>query len=144
MAIDKNSILDAIYFNSASRARSLIPPSSWAYNSSIKEVSYNPIKAKELLNQANIPAGFKMTLWAMPVVRAYNPNAKRMAQLIKNYLAAVDVDVTVVTYDWHAFRDKLSQGEHDSVLIGWSADNGDPDNFYRPLVSVFRGSFRDL
>lgn len=135
MAIDKNSILDAIYFNSASRARSLIPPSSWAYNSNIKEVSYNPIKAKELLNQANIPAGFKMTLWAMPVVRAYNPNAKRMAQLIKNYLAAVDVDVTVVTYDWHAFRDKLSQGEHDSVLIGWSADNGDPDNFYRPLLS---------
>jgi cationic peptide transport system substrate-binding protein len=24
---------------------------------------------------------------------------------------------------------------HDSVLIGWSADNGDPDNFYRPLLT---------
>lgn len=27
------------------------------------------------------------------------------------------------------------EGLHDSVLIGWSADNGDPDNFYRPLLS---------
>ena len=135
LAIDKNSILDAIYFNSASRARSLITPSSWAYNSDIESLSYNPVKARELLNKANIPKGFKMTLWAMPVVRAYNPNAKRMAQLIKNYLAAVDIDVTIVSYDWQAFRDKLSQGEHDSVLIGWSADNGDPDNFYRPLLS---------
>ena len=135
LAIDKNSILDAVYFNTASRARSLIPPSSWAYNSDLKEVNYNPIKARELLDEAGIAKGFRMTIWAMPVVRAYNPDAQRMAQLIKSYLAAVDIDATIVSYDWNTFRDKLSQGEHDSVLIGWSADNGDPDNFYRPLLS---------
>ncbi|MDG1122637.1 MAG: ABC transporter substrate-binding protein [Glaciecola sp.] len=135
LAIDKNSILDAVYFNSASRARSLIPPSSWAYNTDIKEINYNPMRARELLDKAGIPKGFRMTIWAMPVVRAYNPDAERMAQLIKSYLAAVDIDATIVTYDWNTFRDKLSQGEHDSVLIGWSADNGDPDNFYRPLLS---------
>ncbi len=135
LAIDKNSILDAVYFNSASRARSLIPPSSWAFNSDIKELNYNPVLARELLAQADIPDGFKMTIWAMPVVRSYNPDAQRMALLIKNYLAAVGVNATIVTYDWHTFREKLSQGEHDSVLIGWSADNGDPDNFYRPLLS---------
>lgn len=135
LAIDKNSILDAVYFNTASRARSLIPPSSWAYNSDLKEVNYNPVKARELLDEAGIAKGFRMTIWAMPVVRAYNPDAQRMAQLIKSYLAAVDIDATIVSYDWNTFRDKLSQGEHDSVLIGWSADNGDPDNFYRPLLS---------
>lgn len=135
LAIDKNSILDAVYFNTASRARSLIPPSSWAYNSDLKEVNYNPIKARELLDEAGIAKGFRMTIWAMPVVRAYNPDAQRMAQLIKSYLAAVDIDATIVSYDWNTFRDKLSQGEHDSVLIGWSADNGDPDNFYRTLLS---------
>ena len=135
LAIDKNSILDAVYFNTASRARSLIPPSSWAYNSDLKDVNYNPVKARELLNEAGIAKGFRMTIWAMPVVRAYNPDAQRMAQLIKSYLAAVDIDATIVSYDWNTFRDKLSQGEHDSVLIGWSADNGDPDNFYRPLLS---------
>jgi len=135
LAIDKNSILDAVYFNSASRARSLIPPSSWAYNNDIKEINYNPMRARELLDKAGIAKGFRMTIWAMPVVRAYNPDALRMAQLIKSYLAAVDIDATIVTYDWNTFRDKLNQGEHDSVLIGWSADNGDPDNFYRPLLS---------
>jgi cationic peptide transport system substrate-binding protein len=124
-----------VYFNSASRARSLIPPSSWAYNNDIKEINYNPMRARELLDKAGIAKGFRMTIWAMPVVRAYNPDALRMAKLIKSYLAAVDIDATIVTYDWNTFRDKLNQGEHDSVLIGWSADNGDPDNFYRPLLS---------
>ena len=71
----------------------------------------------------------------MPVQRAYNPNAMKMALLIKNYLAAVGVNVNIVSYDWNIFRDNLRLGIHDSVLIGWNADNGDPDNFYRPLLT---------
>jgi cationic peptide transport system substrate-binding protein len=76
-----------------------------------------------------------MNVWAIPVERAYNPNAKKMAELIQNYLAEIEVNVNIVSYDWTTFRRLLREGNHDSVLIGWSADNGDPDNFYRPLLS---------
>ena len=62
-------------------------------------------------------------------------NAQKMAELIQRYLAAIEVEVNIVSYDWSTFRRQLRQGNHDSVLIGWSADNGDPDNFYRPLLS---------
>jgi cationic peptide transport system substrate-binding protein len=71
----------------------------------------------------------------MPVERPYNPNALKMAELIQSYLQAVGVKVNIISYEWSTFREKLKQGSHDSVLIGWSADNGDPDNFYRPLLS---------
>ena len=58
-----------------------------------------------------------------------------MAELIQRYLRDVGVEATIVSYDWTTFRRHLQEGLHDSVLIGWSADNGDPDNFYRPLLS---------
>jgi cationic peptide transport system substrate-binding protein len=59
----------------------------------------------------------------------------KMAQLMSAYLEAVGINVEIVSYDWNRFRENLRLGMHDSVLIGWSADNGDPDNFYRPLLT---------
>ena len=76
-----------------------------------------------------------MTIWAMPVQRLYNPNALKMAELIQADLAQIGVNATIVSYEWNTFRRKLTEGEHDSVLIGWAADNADPDNFFRPLLS---------
>ena len=135
MGIDRNALLEAIYFGSAVPASNIIPPTSWAHQSDLKTVSYNPIAAKKLLKDNGILPGFTMNIWAMPVERAYNPNAMKMAELIKGYLQEIDIQVNIVSYDWATFRSRLTQGIHDSVLIGWSADNGDPDNFYRPLLS---------
>lgn len=135
LAVDRKTLLDAVYFDTAVAAKSLLPPSSWAYDDKLEQSSYNPVQAKKLLQEAGIDPGFTMTIWAMPVERAYNPNATKMAELIKHYLAEVGIQVEIVSHEWSTFRRLLLRGQHDSVLIGWSADNGDPDNFYRPLLS---------
>ncbi|WP_414830198.1 ABC transporter substrate-binding protein SapA [Alteromonas sp. H39] len=134
-AIDKNTLLEAVYLGSATRAKTLLPGASWAYQADADDTAYNPVLARKLLDDAGVEPGFTMTIWAMPVERAYNPNAAKMAELIQRYLADVGIRATIVTYDWTTFRRHLREGLHDSVLIGWSADNGDPDNFYRPLLS---------
>jgi len=134
-AIDKNTLLEAVYFDSAIRAKTLLPAASWAFQNDADDTAYNPVLARKLLADAGIEPGFSMTIWAMPVERAYNPNATKMAELIQRYLRDVGVEATIVSYDWATFRRHLREGLHDSVLIGWSADNGDPDNFYRPLLS---------
>ena len=134
-AIDKNSLLETVYLGKATPASTLIPPTSWAHSEDVSDTSYNPILARRLLDEAGIEPGFTMTIWANPLVRDYNPNAKQMAELIQQYLADVLIEVNIVNRDWTSFIDKLNLGEHDSVLLGWSADNGDPDNFYRPLLS---------
>ena len=58
-----------------------------------------------------------------------------MAELLQADLAKIGVQANIVSYEWNTFRRKLRAGEHDSVLIGWTADNADPDNFLRPLLS---------
>ena len=135
MAIDLNALIEAIYFNNAILARNIVPPTSWAFQADVRPLNYNPIAARKILEEQGFPEGFSMNIWAMPVQRAYNPNALKMAELMQTYLQEVGIQVNIVSYEWSTFRERLSEGLHDSVLIGWSADNGDPDNFFRPLLS---------
>ncbi len=134
-AIDKNAILQAVFFGHATKARSILPPTSWAYDHNQNELEYNPHLAKKLLAEAGYPNGFSMDIWALPVQRVYNPNSMKTAELMQADLAKIGVTVNIVSYEWATFRRSLSNNEHDSVLIGWSADNADPDNFFRPLLS---------
>lgn len=134
-AINKTNILQAVYFGQAEPANSLLPPTSWAYDKNLNIQRYDPELAKKLLAEAGYPQGFQMDIWAMPVQRLYNPNALKMAELIQADLAQIGVRAKIVSFEWNTFRRKLRLAEHDSVLIGWSADNADPDNFLRPLLS---------
>lgn len=134
-AINRDAILQAVYFGHATAANSVLPPTSWAYNPDLPVQTYDPVHAKALLTAAGYPQGFSMDIWAMPVQRLYNPNALKMAELMQADLAQVGIKASIVTYEWNSFRRKLRANEHDSVLIGWSADNADPDNFFRPLLS---------
>ena len=134
MAIDKESILTAIYQGAGQPAKNLIPPTLWSYNDKIVDWPYDPAKAKALLAEAGFPDGFETTLWAMPVQRPYNPDARRMAELIQSDLARVGIKASIVSYEWGEYRKRVQNAEHGAALLGWTGDNGDPDNFFIPLA----------
>jgi cationic peptide transport system substrate-binding protein len=135
LAINKKAIIDTVYSSEATLATSILPESSWAYDKTIPTTEYNLDKAKALLNDAGYPDGFTMDIWAMPVQRAYNPNAITMAKLIQADLKKIGIKVKIVTYEWTTFLRRLSMAEHQTFLLGWSADHPDPDNFFSPLLS---------
>ena len=95
---------------------------------------YDPAKAKQLLTQAGLPNGFDVDLWYLPVTRPYNPDGKRMAEMIQADWAKIGVKATLTTYEWAEYRKRAKGGEHQVVMFGWSGDNGDPDNFFVPLL----------
>lgn len=82
-AVNKQAIMDAVYQGTGQIAKNPIPPTMWSYNDEIKDYEYNPEKAKQLLKEAGFEKGFSTELWAMPVSRPYNPNARRMAEMIQ-------------------------------------------------------------
>ncbi|KPD22751.1 ABC transporter substrate-binding protein [Idiomarina abyssalis] len=133
-AINREAIIQTIYYGNAELAQSILPPTSWAYDDRGIQYQYDPEKARRLLQEAD-HSSLDITIWAMPVQRVYNPNARRMAELMQSDLAQIGVSARIVSYEWNTFRRRLSRGEHDTVLIGWYADNADPDNFFRPLLS---------
>ena len=134
MAMDKNAIVSAVYMGTGVPAINPIPPSMWAYNKSIKDDAFNPAEAKKLLAAAGYPSGFTTDLWAMPVQRPYNPNAKRIAELMQADLAKIGVTAEIKSFEWGEYRKRMQAGEHQMGMLGWTGDNGDPDNFLDTLL----------
>jgi dipeptide transport system substrate-binding protein len=133
MAINKQAIIDVVFKGAAKMAKNPIPPTIWSYNDATQDYPYDPDRAKQLLADAGV-SGLKTNIWAMPVQRPYNPNARRMAELIQEDWAKIGVEAEIVTFEWAEYLDRVRQGEHDTVLLGWTGDNGDPDNFMFVLL----------
>lgn len=123
MAIDKAAILRTVYGAAGVLATSVMPAANWAHDTSLKAVPHDPAKARALLQQAGV-LPLKLKLWAMPVVRAYNPNGQLMAQMIQADWAKVGVQASIVTYEWGEYLRRIDAGDHDAALTGW---NGDPE-----------------
>ncbi len=133
-AINKKAIIESVYLSSGVAAINPIPPTMWSYNETIKDDPFDPEAAKKELAEAGYPNGFEMDLWAMPVQRPYNPNAKRIAELMQADLAKVGVIAEIKSFEWGEYRKRLQAGEHQTGMFGWTGDNGDPDNFLHTLL----------
>jgi len=133
-ATDKEAIINAVFMGSGTVAKSPIPPNMMGFNKDVQDYSYDPEKAKALLKQAGLEQGAEVTLWSMPVQRPYNPNSRRIAEMIQSDWAKVGIKAKIVSYEWGEYLSGMRKGEHDSALFGWMSDNGDPDNFADVLL----------
>ncbi|QLB13883.1 peptide transporter [Bisgaardia hudsonensis] len=133
-AVDKNAIIDAVYRGAGVVAKNPLPPTIWGYNNEITDYEYNPEKAKALLKEAGFENGFETKIWVQPVVRASNPNPRRMAELVQSDWNKVGVKAELVSYEWGDYIKRTKAGELTTGTYGWSGDNGDPDNFLSPLL----------
>jgi dipeptide transport system substrate-binding protein len=134
-ALNRENYLNVVYQGTATLARNPIPPTVWGANSATKEYDYNIEKAQELMKKAGYANGFETELWTLPVSRPYNPNGKKMGELMQSDLAKIGIKVKLVTYDWPTYLKKVKRGEHSMAQMGWTTDNGDPDNFMGILLS---------
>ncbi|MSU91669.1 ABC transporter substrate-binding protein [Rhodobacteraceae bacterium 2CG4] len=134
MAIDKQAIIDVVFQGSGQIAKNPIPPTMWGYAEGIEDDPYDPEAAKAMLEEAGV-TDLSMKVWAMPVQRPYNPNARRMAELIQEDFSQVGVDVEIVSYEWGEYLSRSRELDRDgAILLGWTGDNGDPDNFLAVLL----------
>ncbi len=134
MAINKQAIVDAVFQGAATPAKNPIPPTMWSYNDSIQDDPYDPEAAKKMLEDAGV-TDLSMKIWAMPVARPYMLNARRAAEVMQADLAKVGVTVEIVTYEWAEYLNLSKAKDRDgAVMLGWTGDNGDPDNFLDTLL----------
>jgi dipeptide transport system substrate-binding protein len=134
MAIDKQSIIDVVFQGAGEIAKNPIPPTIWSYDETTVDDPFDPEAAKAMLAAEGV-TDLSMKIWAMPVQRPYNPNARRMAELMQADFAKVGVTVEIVSYEWGEYLSRSKDVDRDgAVLLGWTGDNGDPDNFLAVLL----------
>ncbi|MGF1756918.1 peptide ABC transporter substrate-binding protein SapA [Photobacterium sagamiensis] len=135
LAINRENLLNSVYYGTGTKAKSLLPPLSWAYNHNSQSLDFSPERAVALLNEAGYDKSLKLTMRVALEPRPYNPSPRKTAELIQADLNAVGIQVSVSHQER---RNRISVGDttgFDLILTGWIADNGDPDNFLRPLLS---------
>jgi dipeptide transport system substrate-binding protein len=134
MAIDKQAIIDVVFQGSGQIAKNPLPPTIWGYNDNVQDDPYDPEAARAMLEAEGVK-DLNMKIWAMPVQRPYNPNARRMAELMQADFAKIGVTVEIVSYEWGEYLSRSRELNRDgAILLGWTGDNGDPDNFLAVLL----------
>lgn len=133
-AINKPAIVEAFFAGLGEPAVNPMPPSLWGWNGNIKDREFNLDKAKQLLAEAGYPNGFKIKFWAMPVPRPYMPDGVKIAEAIQQDLKKIGVEAEIVTMEWATYLEKTKAGEQEMFMLGWTGDNGDPDNFLATLL----------
>lgn len=133
MAVNKPQIIDSVYQGAGQLAVNAMPPTQWSYDTTIKDAKYDPEKAKALLKEAGVKEGTEIVLWAMPVQRPYNPNAKLMAEMLQSDWKKIGLNVKITSFEWGEYIKRSKGGENQAMIIGWSGDNGDPDNWLNVL-----------
>jgi peptide/nickel transport system substrate-binding protein len=134
-AVNKAKVLELAVFGFGKTGPNPMPPSVPGYHDGIRDYAYDPEKAKALLREAGYTDGFETDLWAMTLARPYMPRPTEVAEILKEDLKAVGIRARIVTLPWAAYLEKIENGEHPICLAGWTADNGDPDNFLWQLLS---------
>jgi len=129
-AIDKDTLDKTLYQGLAIGLTSPLPTSQWGWDKSLKGYPYDPAKAKKLLADAGYPNGFEMELLSYSSPRGYNPAGAELAVAIQGYLSKVGVKVNIRKQEMGAFLAEIRSGKYENMFtVGWSGDNGDPDNF---------------
>ncbi|WP_261874775.1 ABC transporter substrate-binding protein [Vibrio rarus] len=143
LAINRNAVIDSVYYGYGTPAYSLLPPESWAYQQSSSQVRYDRNYARALLREAGYGNGLKLSLWVSLEPTAYNPSPRKVAELIQANFADIGVTLSI-HHDERLSRTTFqSIKEADMILTGWSADTSDPDNVFRPLLSCGVGRTAD-
>jgi peptide/nickel transport system substrate-binding protein len=136
LAIDKQAIVDGLYGGLGIVGTQFVPPSLWGHNFDVEDRGYDPDEARRLLQEAGVEEGFTFDFWYMPNPRPYYPVPEDIAEAIASYWADVGLNPQLKTEDWSTYLDDRNAGVFDIWMIGWTGDNGDPDNFFCYFVCI--------
>lgn len=134
-AIDREGLIEELSFGRFALARGILPPGTLGFNPKLAGYAYDPLRARQLLQDAGYPGGRGLPpveIWAGsktdPVLREH--------ELVRRALDAVGVraEFRYLT-DWPQYAKKLAAGECPVFLYALFADVPDPDTFLGKLHS---------
>jgi len=94
---------------------------------------FSPVEAQKGLQNKQL----NLNMWVINEEQVYNPAPLKTAELIKEDLNNVGVNVTIRSVTRTFLIDQLNKKseDYDMILTGWLAGNLDPDSFMRPILS---------
>jgi peptide/nickel transport system substrate-binding protein len=134
-AIDTSTLVRQVLQGYAVVATGQFPPSSWAFDASVKAYPYDPARAKALLAEAGWKPGAdgilvkdgKRLSFSLRHDQA-NQSVKDTAVVLQEYLKNVGAEARLEALDWPTFVKKLFASDFEAIVVAWTNFH-DPDPF---------------
>jgi peptide/nickel transport system substrate-binding protein len=129
--LDRQGVVDSFYAGRGEVAKEFMPPSLFGYADDVPEYTYDPEKAKQLLQDAGLTLPVKIDFWyPTDVSRPYMPDPKRNFEAFSASLEKSGFKVVPHSAPWSPdYLGKSDEGKLQVYLLGWTGDFGDPDDF---------------
>ncbi|QKJ27994.1 peptide-binding protein [Aliarcobacter cibarius] len=119
IAINRQELVDILFFGYAEVCNGPFMPGSFAYNDNVKETKQDLEKAKQLLKEAGYdeknPLSFEL------ITNTGNDIRVNTAQILQYQLAKVGVELKIRVMEWQAFLNTVVHPrKFETVLLGWS------------------------
>lgn len=122
LAIDRPAIANRILQDTVTVANQWMPEGTFGYNPDLKDIAYDPAKAKELLKEAGFPDGFQMT---MHVPSDRYPLGPQTAQAAAQFWARIGVKTHVEVVPWAVYAGQARKNEYAMSMIAWGNGTGE-------------------
>lgn len=133
-AINKKDIIDGVLLGYGTPCTGPFPPESWAFNPRAKDAEYDPDRARNLLGEAGWKPGKDGILrkngirFSFTVLTNQGNNVRlKTAQIIKENLKAVGIDMNIKVLEWQALlHEFIDKKRFEAIILGWALSR-DPD-----------------
>ncbi|MEO5633189.1 ABC transporter substrate-binding protein [Gaiella sp.] len=141
--LDKKAVVGAFYGGRGQVANQFMPPLVEGYaKKGVPDYSYNPAKAKALLQEAGLTLPVTLEFWyPTDRPRGYMPDPPRNFQAFAASLEKSGFKIVPKPGPWRGgYLSGVQSGKAALYLLGWTGDFGDPANF----LNVHFGAAGDL
>ena len=132
-AVNRQEMLDSFFNSQGTIISGPFAPGSWAYNLDVQPLSYDPEKARALLQEAGFSRGAdgfmqkdgkRLVLSLKVPIEKESEAVKRVVLAFKNYLKNIGADIKVEFKEWQAWKeDVFLEHDFDIIFASWVFDD---------------------
>ncbi|HZR56845.1 MAG TPA: ABC transporter substrate-binding protein [Terriglobales bacterium] len=127
-AIDRRPLIHYLWHDFAQPAISILPPQSWAYDSSLPTYDYNPGRARQLLDAAGY-APVNGVRFHLVMKTSTEESSRLMAAVLQQQLREVGIALDIRSFEYATFFFDVTHGAFELYSLRWIGGNEDPDIF---------------
>ena len=127
-AIDRRPLLEYIWRGFAQPATSVLPVQSWAYDPSATGFTYDPERARQILDAAGYRAqnGVRFHL---TMKTSTEESTRLLAAVLQQQFRDVGIVLDIRTFEFATFLADVTTGSFQVYSLRWIGGNEDPDIF---------------